>query len=248
MFFGLSQALAWLVEPASWIAALALAGVLLSAMRRHRAAMCVHVSVLVLLVACFYSPLPGVLMRPLEQAFPAPVLPGKIAGIVLLGGAEDVGLTHAYGSPQLNAESERVLEFAALARRHPEAKLVFSGGAGYPARFTPADITRRALGAVGFDAAAMVVEGRSRNTHESAVFTREVAGPAQGEHWVLITSASHMPRAYGAFTKAGWAVIPYPVSYRAMPALSAGDRDYDMLKTAVREWIGIAVYRLTGRM
>ena len=39
--------------------------------------------------------------------------------------------------------------------------------------------------------------------------------PKSGERWLLVTSAYHMPRSVGLFRKAGFAVEPYPVDWRA---------------------------------
>lgn len=61
-----------------------------------------------------------------------------------------------------------------------------------------------------------------------------------------------MPRAMGVFRKAGFSVEPYPVDWRTrgeqdflrpFPTMGDGLRRVD---TAVREWVGLAVYWLTG--
>ena len=60
-----------------------------------------------------------------------------------------------------------------------------------------------------------------------------------------------MPRALAVFRKAGWDPIPYPVSYRASPDYHfswSGDRDYLTLSIAIREWVGIVMYRLAGKL
>jgi uncharacterized SAM-binding protein YcdF (DUF218 family) len=178
-------------------------------------------------------------------------LPQKIDGIVLLGGSLDTTLTQIYGAPQLNAEAERVTEFIALAREHPEAKLVFTGGSSalIGEGITEAEVLRRFLMRLGLDPSRVVYDEKARNTYENAVYTRELVRPQPGERWLLITSASHMPRAYGAFSKIGWGdIIPYPVGYRARTTFLSGAREYETLAYAVHEWIGLAVYRIMGRI
>jgi uncharacterized SAM-binding protein YcdF (DUF218 family) len=81
-----------------------------------------------------------------------------------------------------------------------------------------------------------------------------VAAPKPGERWLLVTSAYHMPRSVGLFRKAGFDVEPYPVGWRA------GGRDallifstlavdgLERTDLAVREWMGLAAYRLTGKI
>ncbi len=97
------------------------------------------------------------------------------------------------------------------------------------------------------------LEDRSRNTAENAIFAKKMAAPQRGERWLLVTSAYHLPRAIGAFRKAGFPVEPYPVDWRTrgsedllrpFPTVGDGLRRTD---TAVREWVGLAVYWLSGR-
>jgi len=56
---------------------------------------------------------------------------------------------------------------------------------------------------------AVVVEDRSTNTHENALFTAQIARLLPGP-FVLLTSDYHMWRAHRAFKKMGLAVIPRP--------------------------------------
>ena len=60
-----------------------------------------------------------------------------------------------------------------------------------------------------------------------------------------------MPRSVGSFCAAGWRdMIPYPVDYRAadIGGLSwSFAENLDLLNMAIKEWIGLVVYSLTGR-
>ena len=94
------------------------------------------------------------------------------------------------------------------------------------------------------------MERDARNTYENAVFTKALVRPKPGERWLLVTSGYHMPRSYGIFRKAGFAVEPYPVDWK-VGGLSAVDTlaSDNLYRTdiAVREWIGLIAYRLAGR-
>ena len=78
-----------------------------------------------------------------------------------------------------------------------------------------------------------------------------MGGVPEGQ-WLLVTSAFHMPRSVGIYRKQGWNVIPYPVDHYSTteiglkldPKLWRNLRD---LNTAMREWIGLVVYYLTGK-
>jgi uncharacterized SAM-binding protein YcdF (DUF218 family) len=146
-----------------------------------------------------------------------------------------------------------------LANRFPEAKIAFSGGdagviytsdseaEGAAALFTQLGIPRERL----------ILEAAARDTYENAALLKQELdkrgeiGP--GKRWLLITSAYHMPRAIGAFRRAGFDVEPWPVDYRTrgradltrpFDKVSEGLRRVDV---ASREWVGLLAYWLTGR-
>ena len=79
----------------------------------------------------------------------------------------------------------------------------------------------------------------------------ELARPAPGEAWLLVTSAGHMPRSVGVFRAVGWPVLPWPVDYRTAGRTGVdlrfrvADRLYD-LDEAAYEWLGLAYYRAVG--
>lgn len=65
-------------------------------------------------------------------------------------------------------------------------------------------------------------------------------------------SSEHMPRAIGSFRRVGFDVEPYPVDWRTRPRLRlslSGRIGGGLASTdhAVREWLGLFAYRLTGR-
>ena len=88
----------------------------------------------------------------------------------------------------------------------------------------------------------------------STFYSKALVTPKPGEHWLLVTSAFHMPRSIGLFRKVGFAVEPYPVDWRvggredlfSFNGLSG--EGLARTDTAVREWIGLLAYRLRGRI
>ncbi|RUU72969.1 YdcF family protein, partial [Mesorhizobium sp. M7A.T.Ca.TU.009.01.3.1] len=145
-----------------------------------------------------------------------PPLPAKVDGIVVLGGGFEGAINLARGGYELNSSGDRMVETAVLARRFPTAKVVVSGGTG--ALFLDGEgdaaTAPRLLTALGVAADRLILENKSRNTYENAVFTKELVTPKPGETWLLVTSAFHMPRAKALFDKAGFATVPWPVDYR----------------------------------
>ena len=100
----------------------------------------------------------------------------------------------------------------------------------------------------------VIYEDQARNTHENAVLTYRLLQPKPGEVWLLVTSAFHMPRAKALFDKAGFATLPWPVDYRTSGREGVGlfrDNPADSLQAttvAIREWIGLFAYWLSGRI
>lgn len=202
-------------------------------------------------------PIGDILLRPLEADFSPRTTSAQIEGIVVLGGVEDQRATAAWGDPQLNEAAERLTAAAALAIAHPEARLVFSGGSGRLRNTVlgQPDIPSIAVDffvSMGIDPGRITWEDQSRNTTENARFSYEVAAPASGETWVLVTSAFHMGRALASFEAAGWSgIVPHPVDYRT-GSFSEGigwnlAGNLEVLNIAIKEWVGRLAYRLTCR-
>jgi uncharacterized SAM-binding protein YcdF (DUF218 family) len=256
MFFVLSKVLGFFAIPSNLVMALGLAGVLLLATRFVRAGRRLIVASIIVLAILGYSPVGNLLIIPLEQRFPPwDAARGAPDGIVVLGGAISPDVSTARNDVALNEAAERMTTMVELARRYPNARILFSGGS--PALFfsevPEAEFAVRLLQSLGIPRDRVLVEEQSRNTVENAVFSRLIAQPKPGERWLLVTSAYHMPRSMGVFRAAGFAVEPYPIDWRTrgladamrpFPTLAEGLRRTD---TAVREWVGLVAYWLTGR-
>jgi uncharacterized SAM-binding protein YcdF (DUF218 family) len=194
------------------------------------------------------------LLAPLENRFPRITdPPAHVDGIIVLGGALDPELTAAHGMPALNEAAERMTTFVALARRYPGATLAFTGGHGLllHGKLSEADAARMLFDELGLTR-LVIYENRSRTTWENAEFLRARVSPRPGQTWLLITSASHMPRAVGIFRKAGWPVLPWPVAYKTGASATiryqeALPRRLAELDFATHEWFGLLAYRLMGR-
>ena len=128
MFFILSKTLGFFAVPSNLLMAVGLLG-LHSAHAFQRLASWLIVTSLVLIAFAGYSPLGRMLILPLEDRFP-PWDPsqGPPDGIVVLGGAISPGISLARGAVALNESAERITATAELARRYPNARIIFSGG------------------------------------------------------------------------------------------------------------------------
>ena len=257
MFFYLSKLFWLLVQPLNLIGALVLLGIVLSLFRLRRLGLLFSATGLAVLALGAWTSLGALLLHPLEDRFSRPdPAPTQVAGIVVLGGGFEGAVNLARGGYELNASGDRFVEAAVLARRYPSARVVVTGGTGSLVLEGEgdADTAPRLLEALGVARERLVLENRSRNTHENALFTRELVVPQPGETWLLVTSAFHMPRSVGLFRKAGFDVVPWPSDYQTSGTETFGlaeDNVMDSLRNlslAIREWIGLLAYRLTGRI
>ena len=153
----------------------------------------------------------------MEQRFPPwDASRGAPDGIVVLGGAITLDVSAARGAVALNEAAERITVAVELARRYPNARIIFSGGSNFllASDAVEAAIAVQEFEALGIAHERITAEEQSRNTIENAVFSQLLANPKPGERWMLVTSAYHMPRAMAAFRAAGFPIEAYPVDWR----------------------------------
>jgi len=256
MFFPLSKVLGFFAIPSNLVISIGVLGLLLLPTRFARTGRALAFASLIVLAVLGLSPIGNALIIPLEERFPPwDAARGAPDGIIVLGGAISPDVSAARDEVALNEAAERLTVAAELARRYPDARILLSGGSAALIYDEGAEalLALRLLQDLGIARARILLEDRSRNTVENAVFSKAIAQPKSGERWLLVTSAHHLPRAVGVFRKVGFPVEPYPVDWRTRgpkdvlrPFATLGDglRRSD---TAVREWVGLAVYWLTGR-
>ncbi len=256
MYHPISKVLWFCLQPSSFLLLLQLAGAVLLFTRHCKAGRWLVAAGAILFLVGGISPLSTWMTLPLEQRFARTDPAGRdIDGIIVLGGAEDARVATGRHVHAINETGERITEAAALALRYPRAEVVFTGGAitYRGARVTGAEAASLIFRDLGISSDRLVPESASHNTWENALFTKALVQPQPGQRWVLVTSANHMPRAMGAFRKAGFTVEPWPVDYRTADKydrylmFEAPSEGLRRLELAVHEWIGLIAYRLMGR-
>jgi len=248
--------MAFLTQPLAWVAVL-LALTLLLVQRRPKRAVQIGSAALALLLVLGWEPLPDALLRHLESQYP-PVpreaIAAETVGIIVLGGAlESAYVWSVPGQSALNDAAERLTEALALLRQHRQLKLLFTGGEGelFAGDLPEAQRAKIFLEGQGVDTTQVLFESASRTTFENAVLSKQLAGVDATKPWLLLTTASHMPRAMATFQRAGWNVSAYPVDFRAGKATPWTQY---MLDEGIKKWriglhevIGLLAYRLSGR-
>jgi uncharacterized SAM-binding protein YcdF (DUF218 family) len=259
VLFVVSKILWMIASPINLLLFGALIGVLLCYGRHVRFGRALALAAILILLAAATLPVGMLLIAPLEDRFPSP--PSDLqppAGIIVLGGAIDDLTSAARGQTIFDEGGERITEAVILAKRYPEARVVYTGGT---ASFAPGASSTEALQGrklmtqMGIAPDRITIEDKSRNTEENARFTAAIVHPEPSQRWIIVTSAFHMPRAMGVFEKAGFPAIAYPVSFYTLGGWTDNlrlkfwpARNLRIFELALHEWIGLAAYRASGRI
>ena len=255
LFFFVSKIIWIIVSPDSLLLILIIFSLVLLYLDKQKQAKILLSIVSGLLILISFFPIGEWLLYPLETRFQTnPVLPDKVAGIVVLSGSENTVLSPQWQQVELGDATERDLMFLTLGRKYPEAKLLFTGGSGslLEQKDKAADIAKKLFKQLNFDVTRIIFEKESRNTYENAIYSKKIVEPVKNENWILITTGWHMPRSVGIFCKAEWPVIPYPVDHQTnkdnLFRISFNlSNNLRMLKIAIKEWLGLFAYYLSGK-
>jgi uncharacterized SAM-binding protein YcdF (DUF218 family) len=202
MFFILSKILDFLLQPILWVLLFLALGLWWRNSKIRQRFLLIAFALLVF----FTNPF---LINEAWLAWEIPPTPLKNmpvydAGILL------TGVTHSDKSPHdrvyFNKGADRVLHTLLLYREGKIGKIIISGGSGaiLKKESTEAAELRKTLLFSGVPDSVIIVEDKSRNTRENALFTRKLLElHPEIRKTILITSAFHLRRAEGCFRKAG---------------------------------------------
>lgn len=257
MYFPLSKILFFFLQPSSLALMALVAGLALAPSGRWgRLGRRLGIGGAAYLAIAGFLPVGTALLLPLEERFGTrmPVPPAGVRGIIILGGFEEGPVSSGRGGLAVNEAADRLTEGVRLARKLPDAMVIFTGGVGV---LIGGEDGGAAVAAyftdIGLASERVVIERKSRNTVENAELTRDLVKPRPGERFVLVTSAYHMPRSVGVFRAAGFDVVPYPVDFRTrdhgdLLSLQGGmPHGLERADVAAKEWIGLVVTWLRGR-
>lgn len=251
MFFILSKILFFLLVPFWWIV------ILFIWMRFSKSpGVKKSLSVIIILIAVvFTNPFIYRSMVSLWQP-PRVTLPvtKTYEAAILLGGMADYD---KYGQGYFGNSADRFIQTANLYHQRMIKKIIVSGGSGNLNQDGPAEATflKHELIANGVKETDIIIEARSRNTFENAVYSKEIIDSLHlNPPFVLITSAVHMKRSVSVFKKTGFDFIAYPCDYKVIHKKFDSEDylipDISLLKEwsyFLKELVGLYVYKLTGK-
>ena len=220
-----------------------------------------------LLLFCSSNPLIAVtLVKTLEWRYLPPDPMPAADAIVVLGGS-----TRPKSPPrpwvEVSEAGDRILYGVKLYQDGAAPLIVFSGGRiiwqavnAVAGASEAEDMAKIAL-AMGVPERNILRENESLNTYQNAVNTAKILQQRQIDTILLVTSAIHMPRSVAIFQEQGFNVIAAPTDYwvseeslAAMEGISLSTAinvlpDTEALHfftRALKEYIGLGVYRLRG--
>jgi uncharacterized SAM-binding protein YcdF (DUF218 family) len=200
-----------------------------------------------------WLPVAWLMSGTLEWHYPVTAYPaGDVDAIVVLGGAaspSDASQPESYAGQSTYLRCQH----AAWLYKHWRAVPVMATGGPAPVEAL-ATLMRHVLEAEGVPPEAIWTEGRSSSTYENAAFSAELLRARGIRKVALVTEAYHMRRAEGCFRKQGLAVTAAPCSYRTLAlefsggSLIPNPKMMTLNEDVLHEWIGLAVYKVTGRI
>lgn len=229
--------------------------------RRQRAGRIVVTVGFGLLAVFGFSGFGDLFLRPLENDF-QPVLVEGRAGpldakarearwIVVLGGGHSLNPNLPPNSELSEMTLARLIEGLRLKKQLPRAKMVLSGGFGQDGR-THADLLAGVAVAMGFPREDLVLEKRTWDTADEA---RLISATIGTDPFILISSASHLPRAVSLFRKQGRDPLPSPTDYWVIDTPGVELNDFfpsasgvAKLEKAWHEYLGRAWSTMRGQL
>lgn len=209
----------------------------------------------VLLLYCLSTPIVQVaLSKPLEQAAPAlaadAVANSNAQAIVLLAGATYSNAPEYDGRDTVMPGTLARIQYAAWLQRQTRLPLLVSGGSVYGDKAPIADVMARVL-REEFSVPVTWTEPRSRNTQENAEYTAGILLPKEITNILLVSDASHIPRARQQFKRYGFDVIAAPtrfyslVDYGTRPwaRFYPDAQGFERSVAALHEYLGLLVAR-----
>lgn len=206
--------LAALSSPTAWIGIFLILGVVLIWTNKTKASKYLFTFATFLFVLFSFDPFTEFLLDSFENRYPAINIeevktkdPVKYV-VVLAGGYVPNPPLHPITTELTKFTLARVIEGIRIYKEIPGSKLIFTGK-GW-AKKTEAQAMQELAIKLGISPEDILLEEESTNTFAHTVNLKEIL---KEQPFILVTSAIHMPRAMGLFTKAGYKPIPAPTGH-----------------------------------
>ena len=247
MFFIKKAVTPFLVPPGIFIILLIISGIAFF-FKRSRKAGLVQLLIGVSMWIFALGSISNALYKGLESEFSVNrAVKGDV--IILMGGGINDEATDLSGVGTPSQESlERIVAAVRLQRRL-NVPVIATGGGFAHQKISEAAVAKRYLVELGVPSQMVILEEKSRDTIESAGFTREICRKSGFHSPVLVTSGYHLRRAVMSFKKVGIKVIPFPSGIKSTEKtkfvwVDVLPTDYQNISRALKEYLGFLFYQI----
>jgi uncharacterized SAM-binding protein YcdF (DUF218 family) len=198
------------------------------------------ISSLLWLAVMSYTPFSELLLEPLESHYPAlQEFPKDIGYVMVLGAAHTTNEKLPMTSQLGRSAMFRLAEGIRVLRQLDDAKLIVSGYSGMDP--TPHAMMQKKMAVLlGVREEQIIARYAPKDTREEAIEAKSILN---NQDFILVTSASHMPRAMAIFHAEGlypYAAPTYHLAKHSSAAVFIPDSDgLQNSEVAMHEYIGM---------
>lgn len=214
MLFTLKKFIGALILPLPFLLLLMALGLALLWLSRFQRTgkICLSLSWLALLLLSL-QPVADALLEPIENSYPTWRGTERAEYVVVLGGGYTWNSQWAPSSNLINNSLPRLTEGIRLWQQNPGAKMIFTGAAAKTNPVSTGEAGARVAESLGVPRSDIIVLDKPKDTEEEAAAVKAAIGDAP---FLLVTSASHLPRAMNFFRGAGLHPLPAPANQLAI--------------------------------
>ncbi|MEO1261590.1 MAG: YdcF family protein [Bacteroidota bacterium] len=254
MFFILSKILSFLIQPFLWVVGLLLFALFSKSRSRKKKALLAAI-----IMIYFFGN--HIIFNQVVKLWESKTItadqivrPYKVG--ILLGGYSNNSILPRHDRQNFNKSGNRFFNAYELYQTGKVEKLLLTGGSGklLDRTYLEAESMKEYLMKMGVPEEDILVDTKSRNTYENAIYSKEILEAANIRgNYLLITSAWHMRRAKACFDKAGVSYTPYSVDFLTVEDnwqigsfLLPNPYRFSHWQLLIKEWAGMLAYKMKG--
>lgn len=215
--FILSKLFSWFFLTTGIFVILLTISIILILKERKKAGIIILIITGIILYFLSITPATNIFMKPLEYHYKFPVINKlNIDAIIILSGGS-IGPTPDNNMKNtLSSQTFKRTYVGYKIWKNKNVPIVTTGGKLFGAIEPEAETIASLLIELGVKKNQILIENKSRNTIENAVFIKKIIHEKSFKNIALVTSAYHMKRSSYIFKKLKINIIPVPTDYRTI--------------------------------